>query len=294
MANTPDNTDTDLPLTDVMLAMDVVDTLRHEESLLATALNAKAREQALVERVRDAYQSQGISVSDEMIAEGVAALKARQYAYEPPAPGLRTRLLHAWVRRRRIGGGLGVLGGLAAIIGLGWYGFVVSPENAEREAQATQLNNQVIVAATEVTTLEQRYRQLTSRLQEVDVTRAPALTRDAVARATQRANDGLNQAMRALESATTLTQPGNLDADNLAERLQPVSSRLAEQQSTLAAARSALNDAEVALDQADAAMSLPATLELLRGEALQIAVPAAADAKIESDYQRGISLLRRG
>ena len=39
-------------LDDLMLAMDVVDTLRHEERLVSRELNEAARESELVERLR--------------------------------------------------------------------------------------------------------------------------------------------------------------------------------------------------------------------------------------------------
>lgn len=107
----------DVGLTDVMLAMDVVDTLRHEERLVARALNDEAREEALVARVRGAYAAQGIEVSQAMIEAGVAQLKAREYHYEPPAPGFYTRLLTAWTRRGRHARSAGFFAGLAAIIG---------------------------------------------------------------------------------------------------------------------------------------------------------------------------------
>ncbi|MEL7025126.1 MAG: DUF6384 family protein [Pseudomonadota bacterium] len=121
-------------LSDVLLAMDVVDTLRHEQRLVASALNAEAREAALIKRVRDAYAAQGIEVSDAVIAEGVQALKDRQFEYEPPASGLRTRLYTAWVRRRRIGGSLLALGALVGTIWAGYWGFVERPRQQAAEA----------------------------------------------------------------------------------------------------------------------------------------------------------------
>ncbi|MEL7311919.1 MAG: DUF6384 family protein [Pseudomonadota bacterium] len=121
-------------LSDVLLAMDVVDTLRHEQRLVATALNAEAREAALIQRVREAYAAQGIDVSDQMIQEGVQALKDRQFEYEPPEPGLRTRFYTAWVRRRRIGGSLMAVGALVGTIWAGYWGFVERPRQQAAEA----------------------------------------------------------------------------------------------------------------------------------------------------------------
>ncbi len=121
-------------LSDVMLAMDVVDTLRHEQRLVARALNAEARETALIERVRAAYSAQGIEVSDAVIAQGVQALKDREFEYTPPPPGLKTRLLIAWINRRRIGGSVVVLATLVGTIWAGWWGFVERPKAKATEA----------------------------------------------------------------------------------------------------------------------------------------------------------------
>ncbi len=43
------------PLSDVMLAMDVVDTLRHNQDLVARELNGEAREKQLIDKLREIY-----------------------------------------------------------------------------------------------------------------------------------------------------------------------------------------------------------------------------------------------
>ena len=58
-------------LDDVMLAMDVVDTLRHNERMIASDLSADDREAALIERLRRIYKSQGIEVPDHILRDGV-------------------------------------------------------------------------------------------------------------------------------------------------------------------------------------------------------------------------------
>ena len=62
-------------LDDMMLAMDVVDTLRHRERLVERELNEEAKEEQLIERLRALYKGQGIEVPDSVIARGVEALK---------------------------------------------------------------------------------------------------------------------------------------------------------------------------------------------------------------------------
>ena len=76
-------------LDDMMLAMDVVDTLRHRERLVERELNEEAREEQLIERLRALYKGQGIEVPDSVIARGVEALKESRFVYTPPKLGLR-------------------------------------------------------------------------------------------------------------------------------------------------------------------------------------------------------------
>lgn len=115
------------PLDDVMLAMDVVDTLRHREQWVARELDEAGRERDLLERLRLIYRGQGIEVSDEVLAQGVRALEESRFVYTPPRPGLATTLATLWVARDRIG--KGVLALLALVV-LAWavhYAAVVRP-----------------------------------------------------------------------------------------------------------------------------------------------------------------------
>ena len=61
------------PLDELMLAMDVVDTLRHREDLIAREFNEEGRENDLIARLRQIYRDQGIEVPDNVLAEGVKA-----------------------------------------------------------------------------------------------------------------------------------------------------------------------------------------------------------------------------
>jgi hypothetical protein len=117
-------------LDELMLAMDVVDTLRHSENLVNRELNAEQREADLLQRLREIYRGQGIEVPDRVLQEGVRALEQRRFVYTPPPPGLATTLARLWVNRSRIGKGL--LTAVAAI-GIGWSAYYVGIELPERE-----------------------------------------------------------------------------------------------------------------------------------------------------------------
>jgi hypothetical protein len=123
------------PLDDVMLAMDVVDTLRHNQDLVARELAGEARETQLIDRLRKLYHQQGIEVSDAILKEGVAALNESRFVYTPPKPGLGVALARMYVARKRWLPATFALF-LMLLIGLGGYFLVWKPY---REAQAEQV-----------------------------------------------------------------------------------------------------------------------------------------------------------
>jgi Family of unknown function (DUF6384) len=90
-------------LDDLMIAMDVVDTVRHRDELVQRELNETGREAELIERLKEIYRQQGIEVPDSVLAEGVKALKDSRFIYTPPPPGLKRTLFTLWVQRGRYG-----------------------------------------------------------------------------------------------------------------------------------------------------------------------------------------------
>ena len=126
-------------LDDLMIAMDVVDTLRSRDRLVERELNEEAREKQLIEQLRALYKSQGLDVPDSVIAEGVKALRESRFVYKPPEAGLERWLALLWVSRasigRWLGGFLAVLGLIAAI-----HHFTVTrPERQKGEAARIEL-----------------------------------------------------------------------------------------------------------------------------------------------------------
>lgn len=117
------------PLDDVMLAMDVVDTLRHEDNLVARELGAGAREAQLIERLRKIYHDQGIEVPDHILAEGVKALAESRFTYTPPPDNFSTWLARLYVSRVRWGRPALIVAALLVLI-VGGYFFVYRPYQA--------------------------------------------------------------------------------------------------------------------------------------------------------------------
>jgi hypothetical protein len=123
-------------LDDLMIAMDVVDTVRHREDLVRRELNEAGREAELIQRLKEIYSQQGIEVPDHVLAEGVKALKESRFTYTPPAAGLRRTLFTAWVHRRRWGAIAGVaLAALLGTCGLQYFNVTRPAQMAEERAR---------------------------------------------------------------------------------------------------------------------------------------------------------------
>lgn len=117
-----------------MVAMDVVDTLRHEQSIATRELDTEGRRERLLQRLRDLYEAQGITVPDHVLAEGIAALEEERFQYKPVAPSWRTNLARLWVSRTKWGkpfGFLAVLGSLFSGV------YVVTDVLPERQLRAS-------------------------------------------------------------------------------------------------------------------------------------------------------------
>ena len=124
-------------LDDLMLAMDVVDTLRHQENLALKELDDDARKAELVKRLRQIYAGQGIEVPDSIIEQGVRALEESRFVYTTPPPSLARTLATMWVDRKRWSLILGSAGLAIAIVGGAYQYFVVG--GAERAATAARI-----------------------------------------------------------------------------------------------------------------------------------------------------------
>jgi len=117
-------------LDEVLLAMDVVDTLRHREELVAQELARGDRDEALLERLRRTYEAQGIEVPEHVLLDGVAALREDRFAYRQVPPSLARALATVYVRRglwlRRLLVALTVV----AVAALAYQQAVVAPRRA--------------------------------------------------------------------------------------------------------------------------------------------------------------------
>ena len=127
-------------LDDLMLSMDVVDTLRHQEAFVARELDEEQREGELIERLRKIYRDQGIEVSDRIIKEGVKALKESRFVYKPPLPSLKVTLARLWIARARIGAVLASAFGAIGAIWMGFYFLVDRPARLDAERVRVEIS----------------------------------------------------------------------------------------------------------------------------------------------------------
>jgi len=126
-------------LDDIMIAMDVVDTLRHREDLVRRELNEEGREAELVERLRQIYRDQGIEVPDQVLADGVKALKESRFVYTPPPSGWKRSLFTLWARRDSYGR-LAAVGFFLIIAGVvGYHMLVTRPARLAEERARIEL-----------------------------------------------------------------------------------------------------------------------------------------------------------
>lgn len=123
-------------LDELMMAMDVVDTIRHSELVVERELAQGDRDAALRERLREIYRGQGLEVSDAAIDQGIKALRESRFAYTPPAPGLGRSLSLFWIRRgvygRWVGSALVVA---TALWGINYFGFELPRQRAVEQAR---------------------------------------------------------------------------------------------------------------------------------------------------------------
>lgn len=134
------------PLDDLMIAMDMVDMLRREEDVIQRELNSEEQEERLIKRMREIYTSQGIEVSDDVLARGIEDLRHDRFRYDATPPSLERTLAEIYIDRwkwfKRVFSVLAVV----AAVGTGYWLLVAGPRSrALREIprQLTQIEQSI-------------------------------------------------------------------------------------------------------------------------------------------------------
>ena len=193
-----------IELDEVMLAMDVVDTLRHQQSVVDRELGAEDHEQALIEKVRKIYAGQGLTVSDEVIAEGVRALREERFSYRPPQKSFQLTLARLYVNRGRWAKrGALVITALLAIV-LVYQFAVVAPQKRARQQQQRALQE---LEAMPAKLADQRNRVLAEAHEDAARLQAEALYRDAMAAVSRQDSAAVDKGVHGPQAAVRAVDP---------------------------------------------------------------------------------------
>jgi hypothetical protein len=176
---------------ELMLSMDVVDTLRHQQSLVSRELDEDRREAELIERLRGIYRGQGIDVPDRILQDAVRSMKESRFVYKPPPPGFGVTLARLWVRRGVFGSVIAV--GLAVVVAgwTAWWLLVQRPEQQAAERVRIELTQALpadlarlkgeLVAEARTDEARQRVEQLSADAAAAIKRGDPAATRSVLA-----------------------------------------------------------------------------------------------------------------
>lgn len=200
-----EQTETKRDLSEVLLAMDVVDTLRHEQALVQRELQSQESEAALIEKLRSIYTGQGIEVSDEVLVQGVRALREERFAYRPPPSGFKTTLARLYVARGRWGKRTAIVIAALLVIWGGYHFLYAGPGAREKTrivAQADAIGAETVREALEPAAREKAEafrRQALSAMEAGDVNTA----RTALA-----SLQGLRELLRQEYTLQVVSRPG--------------------------------------------------------------------------------------
>ena len=282
-----------IDLSEVMLAMDVVDTLRHQRSLVERELQSEDREADLIEKLRKIYTDQGLEVSDEVIAEGVKAMREERFAYHPPPGGLKTTLARMYVNRGRWAKrSMWLLVAVAAV----WAGYrylLVMPAERGRSRLAQELKTQVSGQQERIVTLKERISATTGELEE-SLQSVPASVLPPARRLSDGARQSLASAARQLEAAEKLGPVAGIDPNNLETYATKIQQRLAERKGIIDRAQAELESALAANRSIRSLGTEFNDLDLLRAEALKAAREKGVAEKIEALYNNALSAVKSG
>jgi hypothetical protein len=282
-----------IDLSEVMLAMDVVDTLRHRRSLVERELQSEDRETDLIKKLRKIYAEQGLEVSDEVIAEGVKAMREERFTYRPPPGGLQTTLARMYVNR---GGWAKLAMWLLAAAAAVWAGYrylYIMPAEFGRNRLAQELKTQESGQQTRILALKKQINAATAESEEVlKSVPAPVLT------TARRLSDGvrksLDSATRRLEAAEKIVPAAGIAPNTLETEGTEIQGHLAERKEIIDRAQTDLENAHSAIGSIRSLGTEFRDLNSLRAEALQAASEKGVAEKIDALYDNALIALKSG
>jgi hypothetical protein len=282
-----------IELSEVMIAMDVVDTLRHQRSLVERELHAEDREAELIEKLRKIYAGQGLEVSDGVIAEGVKAMREERFAYRPPPGGVNTTLARLYVNRGRWAKRALWLLIIVAAVWAGYRYLYVMPAERGRSRLVQELKSQVAGQQERIVTLTERINGLTGELEEA-LQSVPASVLPPARRLADGARQSLASAARDLGAAEKLGPAAGIDPNNLETYAAKIQQRLAEQKGIIDRAQNDLESVQAAIGSIRSLGTGFKDLESLHAEALKAVREKGVAQKIDALYNNALSAVKSG
>jgi TolA-binding protein len=282
----------EIGFSELMLAMDVVDTLRHERSLVERELQSEDREGELIAKLRKIYADQGLEVSDEVITQGVRAMREERFSYQPPRAGLKTTLARIYVNRGRWARRAAILFLALAALWVGYRYLVVMPAERGRERLAGDLNNRAAEQAEQFKALQGQIPAANNEL-ETALQAVPQKVKAPVNRFADQARQALASASRQLNAFEKLLPVEDIDADNAEERSPGARKRLDERKGHLDRAQNDLAGARAAVQSIRELKGFE-ELDSLRADALKEVRERGISERIEALYNNANSALQAG
>jgi hypothetical protein len=282
-----------IELNEVMLAMDVVDTLRHQQSLVDRELGADDHDQALIAKVRKIYASQGLEVSDKVIASGVKALRDERFTYTPPKKSFQLTLAHLYVHRGRWAKRGAVLIAALLVVYLIYQFAVVGPQKRNRQKVAQAINLRIDRQQDQISVAQERMVRLNKSLIEIKEAgshKASAAARGLVGQAAR----DMSTVREKLQALAKLEPKTHVDGSQVAEDGAALTGRLDQREELINTLGRHLENAEKALTALDELKILPEKLIGQRDRVLSEARQIDARRQAEKFYNDALTALGRG
>jgi hypothetical protein len=205
-----------------MLAMDIVDTLRHQRAQVEAELDEDRREQQLIARIQSIYESQGMDVPPGVIAEGVKALVEDRFTYDPPKRSIAVRFAEVYVERGKWALRLLVVTLVAAAA----FAAFAIPAHLKREGLIDDFRLSITILERRADDLERLSTQLRGRVAGAPVPKESAAAAEILADAKRSLNESKNNLDRVQSALDPGPDPDTYPDDR--ERLDGVLSDYGE------------------------------------------------------------------
>ncbi len=277
-----------------MKLMDVVDTLRHTQLDTNALIGEEDNERAIMARVRSAYESQGLEVSESTIRQGMELHKAKRFEFEAPREDFGLKMANLYITRSTWGPVLAlraaVTTALLATVGASVWGVSELRYQSWKSDAQQSLKDEAFV--------RQNQNQLTERLRQLPTAPRTVLEIGQNARKDLTESGRILATVPVLPAATEdLEHLYDRDADSAREVVKIRDARLTDASKHVGSAKKSLTsvqELQVAYQNLSAFdVQTPAHLENFRQQQ-RFAFQRAADAADTAGMEAAVNLFQRG